>query len=1450
MKRKTVFQALLFVSIVAITLPTLAVEPNSPSPAETPPMVSSERMTVVLQIDDGPGLAAVPTSGGATASVQAVLADVNLELDDGSIENNVGLVPPTEFIFLNRFTPSPCDFSFDLEQIRVYFDTGNNLAQVGDDIRLVVYENTSGSVDPAIGSNFLAAFDATVQVADGWNIYDLSTPVHLDGPGDVLIGVIALEAPAPEYYPAAQDQTHSERRSWAGWWVSSPPPDPPTLPPNAAWMLIDDANPDLAGNWMIRGYGSYGTKVPAIVLEPEHQRGVGENNDVMQYDLRLTNCSGQQDWFDINYSWGWPVSGPDQVGSVPDGSSTVFQVAVTIPADAGCAECDLLGIEAVAQSLGTISDTATIETCAAERWQQETVGSGWFAAQPAQWAASTCTDDYPAGGRGTCFYVGGISAAGAVTGYAQKFDIAQNRWTRLSAAPTPVFGATLGYIDGKLYLAGGYTKLDEGWGGTYKLQILNLANGLWSTGPDMPAWGGLTGAGASNGAVVDGKLHVVGGRGDDSAAGSDQHAAYDPVSNTWAHKAALPYTTGFFGATSGGGKLYVAGGYLGQNGFYAYDPGSDSWQELSPLPGGAGKKDPVLGYAPGCAGGVFLYGGDKGYWDGVQDSTWYWHAGANMWVNYPAPLHTATSAAGGGTADGRLWIFGGSAGAWALSPPPHESLGYCCPLSPPIGAVEGIVTDANTGQPVENASIWLSGVSDPEYSDETWTDAGGYYSFGPLLAGEYELEAHGYGYANSASTPLLIEADMAQWVPFVLDAAMPELQPKAVGVSLAVGDSGTFTMMLDNHGSGELHFHVSELPADSIVPIEDLQQTLAGSSRVDPQVYADLEATPDGSARFIVYMAEQADLTEAFAIKDRSARGWYVYNALRAAAQQSQAGLRAELDREGVAFESRIIVNALVVKGNLDMVNSIAARPEVAFVGADVAMAPPEPVETQPLPTAPDVIEWNVQRVRAPEVWSGFSVAGEDIVVSNIDTGVDYDHNALVGKYRGNLGGGSFDHNYNWWDPYGDYPDVPNDGYGHGTHTMGTMLGDDGGANQIGVAPGAEWMACRGCNNRTCLNAELLECAEFTLAPWDLTGANPDPDKRPDVSNNSWGGGQAQWWYNQVVYAWRAAGIFPAFSIGNEGPDCNTAADPGDMPNVIGVGASDISNSNAPGSPADFSNRGPAKFTGLLKPEVTAPGAAIRSSVPGDSYDSWGGTSMAAPHVAGQVALIWSAQPDLRGNVQLTQWVIQQTAQPLLVDQGYYCGGDTAGSHPNNQYGWGLIDAYEAVSMAVHSNWDVEWLAVDPEGGTVPPAGSADVELDFDAGALAASQCYNAHLKVEYNDPYVVEEFVPVALCVDWCLGLEDVSITGPLRQFVDQPGEYSYTVFPVTATLPITVEWSNGTTGTTASYAWGATGTYTIIITATNCEGTDPVSGVLEVQVLEVDTTVYLPIILRAHHP
>lgn len=186
---------------------------------------------------------------------------VSLVLDDGTRDNGIGIGGTTEMIWVNRFTPAAATFPFSIDTVQAYF-ASSDLVSVGDDIRVVLWENTAGNTDPAVGATFLASHDFTVQALDAWNTFTLPAPVAFEGPGDVVIGVIGLEVPGTSYWPAAIDQTATQQRSFAGWWNSSPPPVPPTLPP-PNWTLIDAYFP---GNWMLRASGYEAAPVVATHL--------------------------------------------------------------------------------------------------------------------------------------------------------------------------------------------------------------------------------------------------------------------------------------------------------------------------------------------------------------------------------------------------------------------------------------------------------------------------------------------------------------------------------------------------------------------------------------------------------------------------------------------------------------------------------------------------------------------------------------------------------------------------------------------------------------------------------------------------------------------------------------------------------------------------------------------------------------------------------------------------------------------------------------------------------------------------------------------------------------------------------------------------------------------------------------------------------------------------------
>ena len=463
----------------------------------------------------------------------------------------------------------------------------------------------------------------------------------------------------------------------------------------------------------------------------------------------------------------------------------------------------------------------------------------------------------------------------------------------------------------------------------------------------------------------------------------------------------------------------------------------------------------------------------------------------------------------------------------------------------------------------------------------------------------------------------------------------------------------------------------------------------AAQANIDPVVLSQL--TTQKESTVWVVLREKANLTSAHSMKNWEERGTFVVAQLQATANRSQTGVRTLLKSRGKSHKPFWMVNAIKLTADAATINELAQRSDVERIIADGTFSIPQP-KPATAQAKVNTVEWGIDRINAPQVWSNFGVHGEGIVIANIDTGVQFDHPALVKQYRGNLGDGSFDHNYNWYDPSNvcGYPSTaPCDNASHGTHTMGTMVGDDGVGNQIGVAPGARWIAAKGCEDMGCSYAALMAAGQWVLAPTDLSGNNPRPDLRPNIVNNSWGGGGGDTFYQSIVDAWVASGIFPQFSNGNSGPYCGSAGSPGDYTNTYAAGAFDINNSIA-----YFSSRGPSVF-GEIKPNIAAPGVDVRSSVPGNGYVWYSGTSMASPHVAGTVALMWSAAPSLVGDIAATRALLDQTAIDVIDTSCDGGGNPTPTAYPppgstmphvsnvdNNVWGEGRLDAYAAVDLS------------------------------------------------------------------------------------------------------------------------------------------------------------------------
>ena len=508
----------------------------------------------------------------------------------------------------------------------------------------------------------------------------------------------------------------------------------------------------------------------------------------------------------------------------------------------------------------------------------------------------------------------------------------------------------------------------------------------------------------------------------------------------------------------------------------------------------------------------------------------------------------------------------------------------------------------------------------------------------------------------------------------------------------------------------------------------------------DDRVALLADLSDDGEVAFLVVLDRQADLRAASGLADKSAKGRFVIDTLRAAAEATQPDVIDALRKSGASVRPFVVVNAIGVRGNLRSLLAAAESSHTSHIVSDSSFDAglPEPATSlhpSSLILHPSSIEWGVNDVRAPAVCSmGYTGAG--IVVGGQDTGVLWNHNALRSQYRG-WNGASAAHDFNWHDaihadvngsppgnPCGFSVTAPCDDNGHGTHTLGTAAGGDG-SNAIGVAPGAEWIACRNMDQGWGSPSTYLECFEWFLAPYPSTGtiADGDPARAPHIISNSWGcptyeGCVTGQEIISGVQAMRAAGILTVVSGGNHGPMCSTVDDPP----AIYAGSFSVGAHASGGSIAGFSSRGPVTIdgSGRLKPDIAAPGVWVLSASASSTgtYSYLSGTSMAAPHVAGAAALLWDAAPYLVGEVDLTEWVLRLSARPTFTTQG--CGGDTATSRPNNVWGWGKLDALAAVSATLSLPPTANLTYTIPSTGVVILDASASTDPETPAADLLA----------------------------------------------------------------------------------------------------------------------------------
>jgi hypothetical protein len=450
-------------------------------------------------------------------------------------------------------------------------------------------------------------------------------------------------------------------------------------------------------------------------------------------------------------------------------------------------------------------------------------------------------------------------------------------------------------------------------------------------------------------------------------------------------------------------------------------------------------------------------------------------------------------------------------------------------------------------------------------------------------------------------------------------------------------------------------------------------------AKVDWQVLEAIQA--EGTANIVIQFAGQADLSGAEGM-DWQTRGEWVYQSLLEISRPAQAQAIAELDRRGVKYYSSFAGNRLFVWDvNLDTLSWLSALPEVVsvntpqtytinqFVPNDTVAFPKSALEIlaasfQYNVSSPQEMTWGVIDTKADQFWSTFGLQGEGIVVANIDTGVQYDHPALDQAYKCQDDPGN---PACWYDPENNCGGVPCDTNGHGTATMGPIVADDDPSlpYQVGMAPGAQWIACLGCSGSSCTDFALTACAEWALAP------GGDPNNRPQVVSNAWGGSGCNGWFLPYINAWQAAGIVATFSPGGSGPGCGTMGSPADYQEVFAPTGHDSTRAIA-----SFASRGPSCFGDepFTKPNISAPGVEIITPIPTNDWTTYSGTSFSNAYGAGGMVLLLSCSPDLIGLPYDLMAALQNTAD---TPPDGNCGAPSDGEG-NYTYGYGYLNLLEA----------------------------------------------------------------------------------------------------------------------------------------------------------------------------
>jgi subtilisin family serine protease len=1081
---------------------------------------------------------------------------------------------------------------------------------------------------------------------------------------------------------------------------------------------------------------------PGVYLSPSTLEVAGCNGSAQNHAFNLANWTGGDASVSLAYELAEPalgsITGPTTI-SLSQSAGTGFVVTLTPEL---CLPAGVALVGSVEASANGYSDTTTFS-------KTIVTGGHWdsIAGEP----GGGRTDGVSAGYDGLVWSIAGHGDEPNV----HTFDPSTNVWTVVPTSAPP-FGANYArsgcqFAD-RIYVYGdavtpdfvglwAYYMSSNEWRHLAPLGTPPPYNGIWT-----PTW------------TYDsesGLCYLTGGVTTQTAGTLNTVYVYDPATNTWVSPTLPSFTTARYSHAawivgSGGDKWLCVAGGTGTSDLdstQCCDLSTGDWNgenaDLGALPATVTSMGYTQKHRYGTDEQLWLVGGVEG---GVISShAIYYDVDGQTWRDGGHLASGAVRRTSATTLDGQIYRIGGITGD--VYPSTASDRRVQCPTCADVGWLAGNVYDHDgVNVPCTNATVDV----DPGNNDLP-VSASGYYTLATVPFA-YQVTAHAAGYPEpDGPYTVAVKAGTVTTRDLRLDRPAIGVIPTALAAEAAVPNTVTRPVTIANSGSYTLQIEFQEVqPPAALTPTPASRTTGQSGILVEPELQASMDAgTPTG---YLIYFRDRPDLSAAFGM-DWVTRGRFVATALQETAKRSQARVRAVLDAQAVDYEPFWIDNVILVRASgRHTLNSLTSFPEIAALRARRTLHLVEPEKSAPT-LEPSAVEPNVSHIEADWVWDmGFR--GDGLVVANIDTGVRYTHKALQPHYRGNLGDGSYSHDYNWLDPDSGNA-IPYDDHGHGSHTMGIMVGGDGEANQIGVAPGARWIACDACSvDGGCPDEALLTCAQWILAPYPVNNPSlPNPDVRPHVVNNSWGDCATSYdrWFQSTVDAWHAAGIYPVFSNGNASncdyslpPGCNTVGNPARYGNVTGVGSTGQSNglyaSHSCWGPTDSPDTVNPRGYPDLKPQVVAPGVGIRSSLNGSDslYGSWSGTSMSAPHVAALVALMWQAAPCLAGDYATTETIIEQTATPLPYTTDCAGGGEGPGSTPSYATGWGEINARAAVEEAI-DYCDRDWLPW-VETGVVTGAlttGAQAIEVTFTCNATAALelQPLQGTLLIEHNDP-------------------------------------------------------------------------------------------------------------------